>query len=311
MKSRSLPCRPQSEAQSSVASFARAVILDRLRTAASLAAEVRTRPTEKVVHDVRVACRRARDTMAFFDGVDGVPSLPDVDRAARRMAKAVRAVREIAVAIRAMEAFAPASRSPKTNRARRCVIAALRHRERSIALAERKRVATRAMNLERAVARALPALADGTRETRDPETRRFLACRVTANKATALRRVRALAPWKRGDKPPYRELHRIRVCIKHWRYAVEIGFLATPDDQASHKLVTRLRSLQDAGGKTQDLADLTDIVRAQLRTLRQSDAAGGLALLSQIRVRRRRAAASFVRALRAQLGDSGGGSQKI
>jgi hypothetical protein len=37
-----------------------------------------------------------REAMAFFDGVGGVPAVPELDRAARRMAKAVREAREVA-----------------------------------------------------------------------------------------------------------------------------------------------------------------------------------------------------------------------
>jgi CHAD domain-containing protein len=226
------------------------------------------------------------------------------------MAKSIGNIREIAVAVRELEAFAATCRGTEIDRTRRHAIAALRRRRRSLVLAQRKQVTRRARKLEHVIAEALPALAGSALETRDPALHRFLVHRVAAAKVKAIRRTRALAPQQRGDNPPYKELHRIRVRIKHWRYAVEIALRASPDDRVARALLVRLRRLQDAGGKTQDWADLMDIVGAQLRTLRQSHAAGGPALLSRIRLGRRRAATSFVRALRAHLGNNGRSRQK-
>jgi CHAD domain-containing protein len=302
MKSRLRTFRRPSTAAGSVASFACALILDRLRTVARLAAAVRGRPTEKAVHDARVACRRAQEAMAFFDGVDRVPPLPDVDRAARRLAKAVGTMRETAVAIRAIEALGPASRSAEIERARRAVLAGLRHRKRSIGFTRRKRIAKRALKLERAIADAAPALAEREADTRSPALTRFLALRISARTAKVVRHVRRLAPHQKRHEPPYAKLHRVRVAIKRWRYTEEIAFFATPNDRARRDLLLTLRRLQDAGGKTQDLADLVKTVRKELRTLRPADAAGGPALLAQIRHSRARAATAFVRMIGEHLG---------
>jgi len=292
-------------ARGSLASFARATLLRRLRKAARLAAATRKKPNERLVHDLRVACRRAREAMAFFERVPGVPTLPDVDRAARRMAKAVRTLREIDVAIRAVRALGAGSRSSETERTRRAVLAALQRRKRSAATPRPRRVGRRAAKLEQAIAQALPGLAvesAGGPATADPGVRRFLRRRLSVEATNVKRQVRALPPRRRGEEPPYERLHRIRVGIKQWRYAEEIALLAAPKSRARGDRVTLLRRLQDAGGKTQDLTDLVDMVRTEVQALPPPDAVGAEALLSAIRRRRERAAAAFIRMLGRHLG---------
>lgn len=290
----------RARAKRPVTAFACTVIVDRLRTTATLAAAARRRPTEKAIHDLRVACRRAREAMAFFEGVPDVPALPNVARAARRMAKAVATMRENAVAIRGIEAMA--CRNVEIERTRRGVLAGLRRRRRSLAVARRERIATRALRLERTVADALPALSARATNARGSALWRFLDRRLAARKAKVVDRIRRLTPRPQNDTPQYAKLHRIRVAIKRWRYEEEIALFAAPGDGPRRDLLATLRRLQDAGGQTQDLADLMRIIPGEVRALGRPDAAGASGMLAELRHRRARAARAFVRMIGLRLG---------
>src|SRR5262249_51545632 len=83
-----------------LALYARAWLDERAKVALEAAAKVAEEPGRGPVHDVRVACRRLREAIAFFRDLAELPPLTDVDRAARRMARAVRRLRETDVAVK-------------------------------------------------------------------------------------------------------------------------------------------------------------------------------------------------------------------
>jgi CHAD domain-containing protein len=103
----------------------------------------------------------------------------------------------------------------------------------------------------------------------------------------------------RGAQVRADRLHAIRVAVKHWRYASEIARAVMPR-VLYRPLVTRLRLLQEIGGKGQDLVDLERIAGAELERIGAS-ARARRPLLSSIRASRRAAAGDFVAALGSRL----------
>jgi len=276
--------------------------MSRFRTTARLARALGRRPTERIVHDVRVACRRMREALAFFEGVEGVPAVPKVERAARRMARAVRRARELAVAMRTLRGLGQRPLVVEAERTRRALLAALRRPDRAAIVRQRRRWAKRAARLEHAIAQALPELRErsaGRLDTADPGVRRWLERRLASRQTEVVRRLRELAK-STGERraSPCAELHRIRVAIKHWRYAGEIAAGAVPGHRRSSAPLATLRRLQDLGGRAQDFADLAQMVREAARALARGHARGAPALLQEIEAERARAAAAFVDALR-------------
>jgi CHAD domain-containing protein len=102
-----------------------------------------------------------------------------------------------------------------------------------------------------------------------------------------------------GGAPRAERLHAVRVAVKHWRYATEIGRAVMPR-VLYRPLVNRLRILQEIGGKGQDFADLERIADAELDRIRVS-ARARQPLLSRIRRGRRVAASEFLAALGSRL----------
>ncbi|HMI87280.1 MAG TPA: CHAD domain-containing protein, partial [Polyangiaceae bacterium] len=94
-------------------------------------------------------------------------------------------------------------------------------------------------------------------------------------------------------------LHAVRVAVKHWRYATEIARAIMPR-VLYRPMVTRLRLLQEVGGKGQDLVDLERIVGEELERIDVS-LRHRRPLLSSIRASRRAAAGEFVSALESRL----------
>src|SRR4051812_10586917 len=88
-----------------IALYAHEWLSERSRLAMDLAGAVAERTTEKRVHDLRVACRRLREAIAFFEGVPGAPRLAELDRAARKMANSIGRLREIDVALKRLRAL--------------------------------------------------------------------------------------------------------------------------------------------------------------------------------------------------------------
>ena len=94
-------------------------------------------------------------------------------------------------------------------------------------------------------------------------------------------------------------LHAVRVAVKHWRYASEIARAVMPR-VLYRPMVTRLRLLQEIGGKGQDFVDLERIAGEELDRMEVSSRARR-SLMSSIRASRRAAAADFLTALGSRL----------
>jgi CHAD domain-containing protein len=282
--------------------YAQVWLEERMRLMRALAIAVADKPSSRAVHDVRVACRRLREAIEFFRGVPEVPPLSDVDRAARALARSVRRLRELDVARKRLPAFA--SSDPAGSRTREKLAKALKKRRRRVEKKERERIGKRAAEVEAAIGESLP-LYDKPRavepdRARESHLMAFVEARVAEKRALVESLFDDVRPATRSRRAaPADRLHAIRVAVKHWRYASEIGRAVMPR-VLYRPMATRLRSLQEIGGKGQDLVDLERIVGEELERLGVSSRARR-PLLASIRASRRAAGGEFLSALESRL----------
>ncbi len=249
--------------------YAQEWLEERFRLMLMLAADVKRKPTPRVVHDLRVACRRLREAIEFFRGVSEVPPLPDVDRAARRMARAVGRLRETDVAIKRLARLDVPSSSLETDRSKRKLLALLREKRRAVAKKRKDQITRRAAKLQAALEDHLP-LRVKTRSTdldpaREAQLRAWVEARV-AQRRTEVERLFEATRRRKSKVVAHPEsdiLHGVRVAIKHWRYASEIARAVMPR-VLYRPMATKLRHLQDLGGNSQDYADLARVVEDEL-----------------------------------------------
>jgi CHAD domain-containing protein len=250
--------------------YAQEWLEERFRLTLKLTADVKRKPTQRVVHDLRVACRRLREAIEFFRGVSEVPPLPDVDRAARRMARSVGRLRETDVAIKRLTRLDVPSSSVDTDRSKRKLLVLLREKRKAIAKKRKDKIAKRATKLEAAIKDHLPLRVNPRSTEADPareaQLRALVEARVAQRRseverlfeATKRRKSRVIANNTESDV-----LHGVRVAIKHWRYASEIARAVMPR-VLYRPMAAKLRHLQDLGGNSQDYADLTRVVEEEL-----------------------------------------------
>lgn len=282
-----------------LALYAQEWLEERFRLTLKLADDVDRKPSPPAVHDLRVACRRLREAISFFHGVAEVPTLSDVDRAARRMARAVRRLRETDVAMKRLARLEIDSLGDR-DKARRDLSAVLKQRRRGLADRRRKRIAKRARRLESAINEHLPLRVRTPAVDVDPakeaELRTFVESRVASRRAEVERLfgiVRTRGKGVPSDGHTSR-LHAIRVAIKHWRYASEIARAVMPR-VLYRPMAARLCRLQDLGGKSQDFADLAGVVEREIGADRRR---GQESVARAVRSARRRAEGEFYQALR-------------
>ncbi|HMJ52581.1 MAG TPA: CHAD domain-containing protein [Polyangiaceae bacterium] len=288
--------------------YAQVWLEERLRLTRALARAVSEKPSPKRVHDVRVACRRLREAIEFFRGVPEVPPLSDVDRAARALARSVRQLRELDVARKRLSQLQLPSSARAGARTQEKLGKALKKRRRQAQEKHLDRIRKRAADFETAVRDILP-LYDKPRaiepdRTRESHLMAFVEARVAEKRALVETLFDGLRPKGRsahvGAKGAQADrLHTVRVAVKHWRYASEIGRAVMPR-VLYRPMVTRLRSLQEIGGKGQDLVDLERIAGDELERLGVSTRARR-PLLSTIRASQRAAAGHFLTALGSRL----------
>ena len=276
--------------------YAQVWLEERMRLTRALALALAKKPNSRTVHDVRVACRRLREAIEFFRGVPEVPPLSDVDRAARNLARSVRRLRELDVAQKRASQLVLPGADTASAREKETLAKALMKRRRRARRKHAARIEKRAAELDAVVREHLPlheklrsSEADRSRES---HLLAFVEARIAEKRAlveTLFDDLRATSSI-RADR-----LHAVRVAVKHWRYATEIGRSVMPR-VLYRPLVSRLRHLQEIGGKGQDLADLERIAESELDRLGVPERARR-PLLSRVRRERRAAAAEFVEAL--------------
>jgi len=307
-----------SEIGYSLDGYARVWLDERLRVTVKLAAAVAEKPTEGRVHDIRVSCRRLREAIAFFRDVPGIATLSGVDRAARKMGRSVRKLREIDVSRRTLAHQPIADTDGRAADAREKLIRALGERRKSEVKKRAKRIARRAQALEEAIRVHLPLRGElhAAEHEADAEVRlrAFVEVRLAERRIEVeelSREALGKSPAGRGTSslPDAEALHAVRVAIKHWRYASEIARALTPR-VLYRPMAAKLRGLQDAGGDSQDMVDLLEIVEQEWR--RGHAPAGGSALLVALRAARTRTAREFASTLRVLvLGEGSGARSRI
>jgi CHAD domain-containing protein len=282
-----------------LALYAQEWLEERFRLTLKLAEDVDRKPTARAVHDLRVACRRLREAIDFFHGVAEVPTLSDVNRVARRMARVVRRLRETDVAMKRL-ARLELGGSPEREKARRELLSALKKKRMEMARKRRRRIGKRTKRLESAIKEHLPLRVRTPAVDIDPakeaELRAFVEARVASRRAEVERLVAIVRT--RGESDPSdrytTRLHGIRVAIKHWRYASEIARAVMPR-VLYRPMVARLCHLQDLGGKSQDLADLANVVEREVQSHAPRERKS---VVSVVRSARARAEREFYEALK-------------
>jgi len=229
------------------------------------------------VHDVRVACRRLRETLRFF--APELPETRDLDRLARRLMRVLGPLRERDVAMRHLRRFAG-----KTGRDVRRRLDQERTR---IATRERKRTRKRAAALRRRLTLVGQHLPRVPWRHVGPWTEGGRAL-VEARIAERRRRAAALAAAL-SERPRLKDLHRLRIALKRWRYGAELGRVALPGTAATARQAAQLRRLLVLGGHCQDMDDLAGLVEARK---------GSRALRKLVRAARKQAAHEFAEAVR-------------
>jgi len=273
---------------------------ERLRLTRTLALRVAQKASSRAIHDIRVTCRRLREAIAFFQGVPEVPPLSDVGRAARRMARAVGRLRELDVSIKRLRDLDTTS-SREADRVKKDLLAALQRQRRNAARKRRTRIVKRAVKLQAVIAENLPLRvrprATEVDAARESELRAFVEARVAARRVdvenlfdTFLQQGDKMEPSRRA-----KQLHRIRVAIKHWRYTSEIARAIMPR-VLYRPLAAKLKNLQELGGRSQDFTDLAKIVEKEL--LAGEPTPNGRRVLAKVRSARTLAANEFFEALR-------------
>lgn len=288
--------------------YAQEWLEERFRLTLKLAADVKKKPDPRVVHDLRVACRRLREAIEFFRGVSEVPPLPDVDRAARRMARAVGRLRETDVAVKRLTRLDAPSSGLDADRSKRKLLATLREKRKLVAKKRKDRIAKRASQLEAALADHLPLRVRARSTEADPareaQLRAWVEARVAQRRseverlfeATKRRKSRIIAHSESDI------LHGVRVAIKHWRYASEIARAVMPR-VLYRPMAAKLRHLQDLGGNSQDYADLARVVEGHLA--RADKLKGARFLVAAARAARVQTALQFFEALKMLLPTGG------
>jgi CHAD domain-containing protein len=288
--------------------YAQEWLEERFRLTLKLAGDVKHKPTPRIVHDLRVACRRLREAIVFFHGVSEVPPLPDVDRASRRMARAIGRLRETDVAIKRLARLDVPSASLDTDRTKRKLLVLLREKRKAMAKKRKDQIAKRAARLEAALDDHLPLRVNPRSTEADPAREAQLRAWVEARVGQRRTEVeRLFAATKRHKSrvianPEADVLHGVRVAIKHWRYASEIARAVMPR-VLYRPMAAKLRHLQDLGGNSQDYADLARVVEAELA--RTDKLKGARLLVAAARAARVQTALQFFEALRVLLPPGG------
>jgi CHAD domain-containing protein len=283
-----------------LALYAQEWLEERFRLTIKLASDAQKKPSVRSVHDLRVACRRLREAISFFHGVSEVPPLSDVDRAARRMARAVRRLRETDVAMKRLARVRVGGLPPQREGPSKELIDDLSKKRDDLARKRRKRIGKRARQLEAAIKEHLPLRVRPRAVDEDPaketELRVFVEGRVAARRAE-VERLFAAVRVRGGKVVNDREvdrLHAVRVAIKHWRYASEIARAVMPR-VLYRPMAAKLVHLQDLGGKSQDFTDLVKVVEKELDGGTRQERS----ILAAVRVERENSASEFYEALKA------------
>jgi triphosphatase len=203
-------------------------------------------------HQFRVALRRLRTALRFFDLRDRDPAWAEIDRTASALADAAGRVRDVDVfesgLLRAMRARFPGDAALETL---------------SRALTDAREAAR--MDLRRLLSGpgttrfVLQVLAMSERLAHPGEAPALPGQDFAAFAATRLdamhARVRRRATRARNEA----DWHRARIAVKYLRYAVEFGTAALPRRVDAARIASLLADWQDRLGAGQDLAAARDV----------------------------------------------------
>lgn len=207
------------------------------------------------VHDARVAARRLRSMLATFRPLLDADAAKRMRRGLRTFARGLTTVREADV--------------------RRDLLRRLLQEDPEVAPADAARVdamlgasiAAARAGVHREV--AAPGWIANLASLADAEALDALLVRRDASQGEVLQL--AHRPWRRArrlvarDPRDARELHRLRLALKHCRYAFEAVATCSPTRAA--QVLKRLRAAQDSLGEHRDVLQARDWVREHAASL--------------------------------------------
>lgn len=218
-------------------------------------------PSPDAVHDLRVSCRRMREAIAFFSGAKGVGGLREIDRCLRRLMRVIGDLRQLDIGHKVCGRLGEGVISDAALELRAELRGALRRKRERRAERLKGDVSRRTKRLRRAMQVWSEHHMNGQFIEVDSSARDelfvFLETRLQQRRSEVLALCAGYAnardEGKELDDALSIRLHRIRIAIKHWRYALELTRSALPRDRPT---VTMLVQLQSSGGASQDLYDI-------------------------------------------------------
>lgn len=219
---------------------------------------LRTTDDPSAAHQARVALRRLRAAMRFFDLPAIDPGWKSVDALARRLADTIGRLRDADVfAAGPLQGLKAAlAREPAVAALDRAV-ATMRDRERAAARAavtgrDATRLVLAALYLSARLARTTRAAPRG-QDLRAVPFEQFGADRIAQLHDRLERRARRAAKAARDAAAPADEAwHRVRIAAKNLRYALEFAAGALPKPKRTQQALRHLADLQQRLGAAQD-----------------------------------------------------------
>lgn len=243
---------------------------DRRRALLIRMRKARRKPSEKRIHNLRVATRRMLAMLELTETVLPPRALGKVRRKIRKPLREVAALRDIHVQQQHCETLVPDF--PQLG----AFLKFLARRERKLARRVRKRLPSLSpKGFEARTDRLLEELVASL----DPGQDLALAGRIEAAIEDAWRRVLFLRA--QADPRETQSIHRMRLAFKRFRYMAEVTAPVFP--QLSPERLRAMHSYQDRMGAIQDMEAL---LRAMMQFRRRSGRTSILVVENEIRRRR-------------------------
>jgi CHAD domain-containing protein len=261
----------------------RVVLADRLR-------EARRKPSEKKIHNLRLAGRRTLATLELLETALPRSSTRSLRDTIRRQLRRLGRVRDVQVQLGYCDQLL--GEFPQLTGFRRD----LKRKERNLRrqAGERLRSPARRQAGERLrslaprkIDRKARRVLDELISTLRPDTDRVLGARIDGSIENAYRRVLVLRA--RVDPRKARSIHKMRVAFKKFRYMAEIAAPCFP--KLSPERLEAMHAYQDRMGTIQDLDTL---LRTMAEFRRQSGRTSMLVVENEIRRRRQRRIDDFM-----------------
>lgn len=236
-------------------------------------------PPPERVHRLRVALRRLLALLELASSVGAAPP----DKAVRRLRELLRVLsplRDLHVQLETVEELS--TRDPRAV----SVASALRSREELFARRAEKAIRRFRAHTHEADVEAIVAVLAGSRSAAEDSALKAVLMGIAAKRYIAFERLR-----QRIDPADAEALHRMRVALKKYRYAVEA--LAPIVGGSTEVTLKTMKRFQDALGALHDADVLDKTIRATAKSLEPAGRRELLSLRRELVVRHEEELAAF------------------